>query len=326
MKTLRAVVLVASALFLLSCAAPRIKLYPGRTDPLQEFVLSGKAEQKVLVIPIRGIIADQPKQGLLRSEPSVVEETVAHLRKAGEDGDIRAVLFKIDSPGGTVTASDILYHEIERFKQRTGKKIVAAMMGMAASGGYYVSLPADYILAHPTTVTGSVGVIFLRPRLEGLMTKIGVGVEVSKSGRNKDMNSPFRASSQEEKEMMQAQTEAMGRRFVDLVRAHRTLSEASLEEISSGRIYLADEALKLGMVDEVGYLEDALSQAKRLAGLAEDAKVIIYRRTEYPDDTLYNTATASSAGDGGPVAVIDLNIPGLASGFYYLWPPAALSF
>ena len=326
MKINRTIVLAICSMLLVSCTAPKIKFFPSRTDPLQESVVSGKAAEKILVINIRGFISDQPKTGLLGGKPSIVEETVAHLRKAEQDEKVRAVLFKIDSPGGTVTASDVLYNEINQFKERTGKKLVVAMMGLAASGGYYISLPADFILAHPTTVTGSIGVIFLRPKVDGLMDKIGVQVEVSKSGRNKDMNSPFRDSLQEEKQMMHAQTYELGQRFLGLVETHRKLSTGGLKDISTGRIFLAAEAHKLGLVDKVGYIEDALNQARTLAGLTEDAKVVVYRRTEYPDDTLYNTATASIPDGSGRLALIDLNIPDLVTGFYYMWPAAIGSY
>ena len=320
MRIYRLFILICCVLMVFSCTAPKIRFFPSRTDPLQEFVVSGEAKEKILVINVRGFISDKPKAGLLRGKPSIVEEVVAQLRKAEEDDMIKAVLLKIDSPGGTVTASDVLYNEIHQFKARTGKKLVVAMMGTGASGGYYISLPADYILAHPTTVTGSIGVIFVRPKLEGVMEKIGVEVEVSKSGRHKDMNSPFRESLQEEKQMMHTQIHELGQRFLGLVETHRKLAPGALENISTGRIFLAAEAQNLGLVDQVGYLEDALSQARRLAGLAENAKVIVYRRTEYPDDTLYNTATATVPDGSGRVALIDLKIPELTTGFYYMWP------
>ena len=320
MKNFRIILLFVCALLLLSCTAPKIKFFPSRTDPLQEFVVSGEASKKVLVINVRGFISDKPKTGLLGGKPSIVEEAVAQLRKAEQDDKVKAVLLKIDSPGGTVTASDVLYNEVRQFKERTGKKLVVAMMGTAASGGYYISLPADYILAHPTTVTGSIGVIFVRPKLEGVMKKVGIEVEVSKSGRNKDMNSPFRESLQEEKQMMHTQISELGKRFLGLVDTHRKLAPGAMQDISTGRIFLAAEAYELGLVDQVGYLDDALVQARKLAGLAEDAKVVVYRRTAYPDDTLYNTATATVPDGSGRVALIDLKMPELTTGFYYMWP------
>jgi protease-4 len=127
----------------------------------------------------------------------MVQEFVSQLRLAEKDKKIKALLLKIDSPGGSVIASDIVYNEILAFKKRTGAKVVVAMMGVAASGGYYISLPADTIVAHPATITGSIGVIFFRPKVTGLMGKIGVGVEVNKSGKNKDIGSPFRQTTAE---------------------------------------------------------------------------------------------------------------------------------
>ena len=246
-------------------------------------------------------------------------------RRAEEDPKIKAVILKIDSPGGSVTASDILYSEIAGFKNRTGVKVVVAMMDVAASGGYYISLPADHILAHPTTVTGSIGVIFARPKVTGLMEKIGLGVEVNKSGAEKDMGSPFRQASAAEEKIFQDLTDRLGARFIDLVARHRKLKPEVVAQISTARVYLANEALELGLVDEIGYLENAIRQAKNLAGLAEDAKVVVYRRAEYPDDNIYNTSTSFG---GAKASLISMELPGalnhIQTGFYYLWP-AALS-
>ena len=123
------------------------------------------------------------------------------MKKAEKDDRIKAVLFEINSPGGTITASDLLYHEISSFKERTGKKIAVSMVVIATSGAYYVSLPADMITALPTMVTGSVGVIFVQPKIIGLMEKIGVSVNMKKFGKNKDMGTPFRESSEEEQQI-----------------------------------------------------------------------------------------------------------------------------
>ncbi|MGD8211064.1 MAG: S49 family peptidase, partial [Desulfobacterales bacterium] len=155
---MRKIVLFAFAITLLlsiGCTAPKIRLFPSQADPLQEFTLEGEAQHKILVIPVRGIISNATREGFIRTRPSMVQEVVSQLRLAEKDKNIKAVIFKIDSPGGSVTASDILYNEITSFKKRTGAKVVVAMMGLTASGGYYISLPADYILAHPTTITGS---------------------------------------------------------------------------------------------------------------------------------------------------------------------------
>ncbi|MGD9311245.1 MAG: signal peptide peptidase SppA [Desulfosarcina sp.] len=325
MKMLTAMVSTMLVAVLFSgCAAPRITLFSDASDPLREVTLDGTADDKLVVIPISGLITDRPKSRIMRIMPSVVQETVSHLRLAETDDRVKAVLLKIDTPGGTTTASDMLYHEIVAFKRRTGKKIVVCMMNMATSGGYYVSLPADMIIAHPTTVTGSVGVILIRPQVSGLMEKIGVGIRVNKSGENKDMGSPFRPITPTEETMLQDLADRLGRRFVDLVKQHRNLDRQGLATVADARVFLADTALEVGLVDKIGYLQDAIKEAKKLANLDADARVVTYRRTLYPDDNLYNNLTSGSQADG-PL-LIDTGFFGdllaLDAGFYYLWPHA----
>lgn len=307
------------------CGTPRVNLFPSQADPLQESTLEGTGGEKILVVPIRGVISDQPEEGLLRTRPSVVQETVSHLRKASADKKIKAVVLQLDSPGGSVTASDILYREIRDFRDKAGVPVVAVMMDVAASGAYYIALPADLILAHPTTVTGSVGVIFLRPKVAGLMEKIGVGVEVTKSGINKDIGSPFRAGTPDEEKIFQAMTDQLGKRFLDLVARHRRLDREQLAEVSTARVYLAEEAVRLKLVDVIGYMPDALKEARQLAKLPDDAKVVVYRRMEYPDDNIYNPVTAYEG--SRPAALFDVGlsrlVPALQTGFFYLWHPAA---
>ena len=318
------IVAVVLVLFLIGCEAPKVRIFPSHSDPLKEYTLQGKEMGKVLVIPIRGIISDAPRRQFITTWPSMVQEIVSQLRKAEDDPEVKAVLLKIDSPGGSVIASDLIYNEIMAFKQRKKAKVVAAMMGVAASGGYYIALPADFILAHPTTVTGSVGVLFLNPNVSGLMEKIGVDVNVSKTGENKDMGSPFRQATEEEQGIIQDIVDRLGAQFLDHIAEHRKLGPNRLKEISSARIYLADDALKLGMVDSIGYLDEAVSRAKKLADLPEDAKVVVYRRTEYPDDNLYNTSISRYEGRSPSIISLELlpSFSKLQTGFYYLWQAA----
>ena len=320
------VVAVGVMLFLIGCQAPKIRLFPSAADPLEEYTLEGEAKGKVLVIHIRGLISDAPRRQFVTTRPSMVQEVVSQLRKAEKDSDIKALLLKINSPGGSATATDILYNEIVAFKTKTQAKVVVAMMDVAASGGYYLSLPADHILAHPTSVTGSVGVLFVRPDVSGLMDKIGVAVEVSKTGQNKDMGSPFRQATVEENRIIENLIDQLGKRFLDRIAEHRKIDAQRIEKISSARIYLADDALKLGMVDQVGYVGDAVSKAKNLADLPENAKVIVYRRTEYPDDNVYNTATSQFEGRGPSSVSLDLPVSfaPYQAGFYYLWQPGVI--
>jgi protease-4 len=158
------------------------------------------------------------------------------------------------------------------------------------------------------------------------MDKLGVAVEVNKSGREKDMGSPFRPSTRDEQIILQELTDRMGRRFIDLVAKHRTRDAEVLSNISTARIYLAADALQLKLIDRIGYLDDAISEAKNLAGLTKDAKVVVYRRSKYPDDNVYNTSSSSHIDSRG--SLVDLHlpevIPDLHPGFYYLWAPGTV--
>ncbi len=313
-------------LSLTGCGAPRIKFFSDATDPLKEFTIQGSEKGKVAVIDIDGVISNMQKRGIFFSDmPSMVQEVVSQLKMAEKDKEVKAIVLKVNSPGGTTTASDILYKEILDFKKKTGAKVVVTMMDVAASGGYYISLPADYIMAHPTTVTGSIGVIFMRLEAYGLMEKIGVGVNVNKSGRNKDMGSPFRQPTNEEEKIFNSLIGNLSTRFLDLVKKHRNLKNTSFDEIKTARIYVADDALKAGLIDEIGYVKDALSHAKKLGNLHDDAKVVVYRRSEYPNDNIYNTSTSHYQGNGLALVNVDLfnSLPAFKTGFYYLWWPSA---
>lgn len=323
MRTPYLVIAMLILMMVTACSGPRIKLFSDTIDPLKEFTLEGSGTDKILLIPVNGLISDRPKKGLIHTSASLVEQIVSQINKAEKDKQIKAVLFKINSPGGTITASDLLYHEISLFKERTGTKITVSMMDVATSGAYYISLPADLIMAHPTTVTGSVGVIYLQPKVGGLMDKIGLGVDVKKYGKNKDMGSPFRDSSEEEQKLMQKAVNDFGERFIRLVQKHRKPERQALSEISTARVFLAEEALKLGLVDKIGYLSDAVKESKMLAGISKDARVVVYRCNEFPEDNYYNTAGIAS--EDLNISVINIELPeslSLKTGFYYLWPGA----
>jgi protease IV len=313
---------LCACLILSGCVQANVSVFGKPGEPYKEQVLDGKGPGKVLLLGVDGLISEHARQGLLRTRPSTVQELAAQLRLARKDPDIKALVLKIDSPGGTTTASDILYHELMAYKDASHVTLVAAMMGVAASGGYYVALPADHIMAHPTTITGSVGVIFLMPRVAGLMEKLGVGVDVSKSGTLKDMGSPFRAATAEEKRLVDAMTRAQATRFLELVQKHRHLEPAALGIVASAQVFGAAEAKDLGLIDSVGYLDDALGKAKSLAGLPKDATVVTYRRQPSADGTYYLPGVEA---EGARPAVINLDLDALLppqAGMYYLWTPA----
>jgi protease-4 len=313
---------LCAAILVAACGAPQFKLKQDYSEPLTEFILQGEGKDKILYLPLHGVISNEPSEGFLSSRPGLVQETVSHLRKAYADPDVKAVVLAVDSPGGGVVDSEILYSELSGFKERTGKKLVALMFGVAASGGYYASIAADRIVAHPSTVTGSVGAVFIQPKVFGLMDKIGVGTEVAVSGKNKDMGSPFRESTPEEKALMQQMIAGMGGRFLDLVAQRRRLTSEAKVQVGTARVFTAEEAQKIGLVDKVGFLADALAEARALAGLPEDARLVVYRRSAFAEDNAYNLATGEWAGSR-PLAEIPLArlLNGPRTGFYYLWAP-----
>jgi protease-4 len=310
-------------LVLAGCGGLHVHLFSNDQDPLKEYVLQGRGRDKVLVIPVTGILSDIRRPGLFHQTPSAVEAVASRLKRAEKDSRVRAVVLKINTPGGSITASDILYHAISDYKARTKAVVVAVFMDLATSGGYYMALPADWIMAHPTTVTGSVGAILMTPRVTGLMEKLGIGVEAVKSGRNKDMGSPFRTPTPEETQMLQDLTSRLGARFADLVAKRRHLTPEALNTVKTARIFLAQDALNLHLIDSIGYMDDALKRAKALADISADAQVVVYRREQRPDDTVYSTPESRAAG----ASLIDLGpldpLGQLETGFYYLWVPGA---
>ena len=315
--------LTLSCLLLMGCSGLQVQLGPDPLRPLKEVLLEGSEAGKVLLINARGSISDAPKKEFMAEMPGLVQEIVSQLRLAEKDPEVKAILLKIDSPGGTITACDILYQELLALKEKKNLKIIAVMMNLAASGGYYISLPADLIYAHPHTVTGSVGALLVIPKISGLMEKLGIGVEVSKSGRNKDMAAFYRGTTPEEQEILDKMIDRAGRHFLELVSRHRKLGDREKAEIATARIFSAEEALALKMIDRIGYLPEALKEAKKIAGLPEEAKVIVYRRHRNPNDTLYNTLNSESLGQ--PFSLLRLplveGLDELQPGFYYLWAP-----
>jgi protease IV len=309
--------LVVAALSLVGCGVLSIDLTP-RVRPLQETTVEGSGSGKILLIDLAGVLAEEPIL-TLESRPQVplLARVREELEKAEEDDRVRAVVLRINSPGGTVTASDILYHEIMRFKERRKVPVIASILDVGASGGYYVALAADRILVHPTTVTGSIGVLMLTVDASGLLEKIGVSASYVKSGEFKDMGSPFRRIRPEERALFQDLIDRFYGRFVELVARSRKLDEARVRAFADGRVYTASEALALGLVDQVGYLEEAITAAKSAVGLTE-AKVVTYHRPRQYRATIYSSSESPAPG----ATLSDLaRIVVSGPRFLYLWWP-----
>jgi len=270
---------------------------------------------------ISGVISDKGSSNPLSESEDLVARIKEELSLAAEDSHIKALLLRINSPGGTVTASDVIHHEINEFKTKRKIPVVATIMDIGASGGYYIAVAADQIIAHPTSVTGSVGVIMLRVNAEGLLQKIGVEAGAIKSGAKKDIGSPFRPMSEEERAIFQGMINGFQSRFLDVVtKGRKALPADQLKLIADGRVLTGPQAVQLGLVDQVGYLDDGIAAAKQLAGLA-DARVVMYVRPGTYKNNIYSQAPGTSTLE----ALANLDIMGLVRGgtpqFLYLWIP-----
>ncbi len=311
-------------IILTGCAVVQIPLFPSM-QPLQEQVLEGKGQAKILLLDISGIISEKKEsKGLGFSQKiSLVARIKEELQKAEGDSSIAGVIIKINSPGGSVTASDIIYHELMQYKKQTGVRIVACLTGTATSGGYYVASAADEIIAHPTSVTGNIGVIAMKFNVEKLLSKIGIQEETIKSGEKKDIWSPFRPSTPEEKDIIQTIINTLHERFIKVVLAGRQplLSKEEIERLADGRIFTADQALEVKLIDRIGYLDNAVEEMKKSLKLKE-AKVVTYNRAGSYKGTIYSGLPGASHTE---INLVAINGDGLAtiSGvqFMYLWRP-----
>jgi protease-4 len=201
------------------------------------------------------------------------------LKRAEADSSIKAIILDINSPGGSVTASDNIHRELKRFKAKRPEVIIVSYLGeVAASGGYYVAMPGHRIVVHPTSITGSIGVIASMLNMEGLFQKIGLRPEVIKSGDKKDILSGTRPMTKEERDIMQDMIDEMYQRFVGIVSEGRpNLNRAEILRLADGRIYTGEQAVKNGLADESGDREDAFDAAKKLAKI-DGARLIQYQK------------------------------------------------
>ena len=290
--------------------------------PLKEKTLMGKGSDKVLLLDIQGLINNQDKRALtgFPIKKGMVETVREILMKAEEDDKIKALLVRINSPGGTVTASDIIYHDIVSFKEKKKIKVYVSIVDLAASGGYYIAMSGDTLMAHPTSLTGSIGVIAVKVNVSGLMEKIGVGWEVIKSGDKKDFLSPLRALTAEEKILFQNTIDNFHNRFVRIIVKNRpNLDLQTVKTLADGRVYNSDQALEAKLIDAVGYLDDTLELIGKDLGVP-DPKVITYHRPGEYKSNLYSSLPNSPTIN---LLNIDLglNLDRTSPHFMYLWMP-----
>jgi len=299
-------------------------------DRLRERVVIAErptSRDKIALIDIRGLITELPRPGLLGSRPSPVDELVARLERAEKDSRVRAIVLRINSPGGTVTGSDLMYGEIRRFAERTGKPVVASLGEVAASGGYYAALAADRIVAQPTSLTGSIGVIFPTINVSEGLARIGIHARAITSGPNKDMGDPLSPPVEEHYRILQSIVDEHYARFRSLVRKRRPdLDPDHVQQATDGRVLTGTQALGWGLVDAVGSLRDAYELARTLAG-AERARLVKYASGSARPRSPYAASAPAPVSTGPPslnLSLVNLDMGSWAwasSSAWYLWLP-----
>ncbi len=219
---------------------------------------------KVAVVELRGTIVD-------------ARPVVRQLKQYRRDGSVRAIVLRIESPGGGVAASQEIYAEVRKTRQ-AGKVIVASMGSVAASGGYYVAVPATRIMANPGTTTGSIGVVAEIPNIRRLLDKLGIDFTVIKSGKFKDTGSPYRGLTEAERAYLQQWVDDAFAQFVEAVAEGRRMERSRVLELADGRVFTGMQALRSGLVDTLGTFEDAIRLAADLAGIKGEPRLVRQER------------------------------------------------
>lgn len=273
----------------------------------------GSGTVKVARIAVEGVILRETESGLFSTPMNMVDSVLAQIRAAQADDAVRAILLEVDSPGGGITASDEIYRALLGFRDSAEDRVVVVFMrDLAASGGYYVAMAGDWLIAQPTTVLGSIGVIMQSLNVKGLSEKIGVTDVTIKSGANKDLLNPFNDVDPAQRKLLQDMIDAMYEQFLAIVHESRSeIPEAELRRLADGRLFVGPQALKLGLVDQIGFWEDALEKTAALLQ-TDSVKVVRY---EQPVDFLSWLMSMRS-----PISLPSLRAH-LRPRFLYLWQP-----
>ncbi len=277
LTTKRLVALIAAALlfpatlFQLAQFGPE----PAAAGPWREDLVQGEGARKIAVVNVQGEIVSG-SEGFLGSAQATSGNLVSQLEQARNDDSVSAVVIRLNTPGGSVVASDEISREVAKVR-KAGKTVVAAMGEVAASGGYFIAAGANSIVANPSTITGSIGVIMVLLNLEGAAGKLGVEPIVVKAGRLKDIGSPFREMTSRERRIFQRLLDEAHGRFMNVVSQGRRMPMRRVRGIADGRILSGQQAREAGLVDRLGTFDDAVAEAKRLERLRE-ARVVEYER------------------------------------------------
>ena len=317
---------LASLLFVgTGCGFPSFLITPvSSSNTLKEdTVQGGSRSEKIAIIEVEGLLLNARTGGFLQAKENDVSLFIQQLEVAEKDPKVKAVVLRINSPGGTVSASDVMYDAVLKFRQKTKKPVVASAQDVAASGAYYVACAADQIVVQPTSVIGSIGVIFQTFDFSGTLDKIGAKSVAIKSGPLKDMGSPFKPLEDNERRVMQAMVNEYHLRFRSVVKLNRQMSDERVDQVADGGVFSGVRAVDMGLADQAGLLPEAITLAKKLAN-ADNARVIMYRRPYGYSGSIY---ASSPNPNPAPVAAqnVEVNLlPAggvLDAGFYYIWMP-----
>lgn len=290
---------------------------------------SGWRPRKIAIIDVSGVLTSGGQRETWFGSDSSVVDLTKKLALAEGDSSIRAIILRVDTPGGGVTASDLMYRELKEFREETGIPIYVSMQSLATSGGYYISMAADKVYASPTTITGSIGVIAAFPEIRGLMDKVGVEMNAIKSGDNKDAGAFYKSMTDEEREIYQGLVEDLFGRFVEIVAANRTqLNNDDITMLADGRLYTAQQALDFGLIDGVAYLDDLIDIVAEEQDLRNPRVVLLTRSTTSRADSPYvqrRSAEPPATSEGTQVNLLNVNVRELIQvtpeAFNYLWVP-----
>jgi len=277
---------------------------------------------RVAMVDVSGTLSNSDA-GLLGTGENPVSLFTEQLLAAGSDPKVCAVILRLNTPGGTVTASDAMYREVMRFKQQYGKPVIVLMMDVAASGGYYIACAGDTIIAYPTTITGSIGVIMQTFTLKPALDRWGILTDAIVSGPNKAAGSMFETLRPDQRALFQSIVQEFYGNFVQIVRTNRPgIAEDQLATVTDGRVFTGRQALDLGMVDQLGDIHDAIRVAAERGG-ATHVDVVRYRRAMSRAGTVYGSAPNLPATQ---INLTQINIDNATDNgavFYYIWKPMA---
>lgn len=273
----RMAMLLLMTLTLSGCAFITLDLKSLMRPPsMEERVIRKGSKDKVLVVEILGPITTTAARDTFMPRQGTLERLDAVFSRAKNDANIKGIILRIDSPGGGVTSSDLVYRRIMEYKGSQHIPVMACITNLGASGAYMVALSADRIIALPTSTVGNVGVLLLSLSFQGLLDTLGIRDQTLTSGKYKDAGSPFRDMSAEEKAIYNDIVMDFYRNFIDKVKQHRPVTEEDLKIVGDGRIMTASAALKYHLIDEIGYYETALKAVETSANI-QNPTVITYR-------------------------------------------------